>query len=387
MDALHKDLGELQIEEQELKHPGIRPSTLTSQPTVSTGSNDLDKILGHQGLPLGQSLLVEESGTTDFAGVLMKSFASQGIVHNRLDPKASNTHIIVVSLNTNWSKELPGLYKGSSRDQKKNKVLVNERKVSVQNLIDGNQDLKKPKLAPAKPANNDLDLKIAWRYGLKSTNNQQSNVNLNNEIYKDFNHQFDITSRLVPTPNQNEITFIPIQPAFKPILAQIERSIKQHPDKIIRLIIPSLLNPSMYPPQLSSTTEILPFVHSLRSLTRKFQNRLTLSCSLSLELFPRDSSLTKHLENLFDTVLHLEPFDQEMLKFLEKAYSNQPTKVQHGLVHLYKIPNLSEKGQMLVMKSEFAFKNGKKKFEIEEWGIPIDDEGDGDKQTTQNIEF
>lgn len=384
MNALNKKMDDLQIE-QELKHPGIRPSTLTSQATISTGSNDLDKILGHQGLPLGLSMLVEESGTTDFAGVLMKSFASQGIIHNRLDPKVSNTHIIVVSLNSNWSKELPGLYKGSSRDQKKNKVLANEQKVSVQNLIDGNnQDAKRPKISN-KPVNNDLDLKIAWRYGLKNSN-QQANV-INNEIYNDFNHQFDITSRLTPSPNQNEITFIPIQSSFKPIISKIEQTIKQHPDKIIRLLIPSILNPSMYSPQLCSPIEILPFIHSLRSLTRKFQTRLSLSVSISLELFPRDSSLIKHFENLFDTVVHLEPFDQEMLKFLEKAYSNQPTKIQHGLVHLYKIPYLSERGQMLVMKSEFAFKNGKKRFEIEEWGIPVDDEGEGDKQTTQNIDF
>ena len=263
-------------------------------------------------------------------------------------------------------------------------MLENEQKVSVQNVIDSNQDVKKQKVTN-RPANQDLDLKIAWRYGLKTAPVQQDNSG--NDIYKDFNHQFDITSRLIPAPTQNEITYLPIQSSFKPIISQIDKVIKQHPNKVIRLVIPSLLNPSMYPPQLCSPLEILPFVHSLRALTRKHHNCLSLSCSISVDLFPRDSSLVKHLENLFDAVIHLEPFDQEMLKFLEKAYSNQPTKVQHGLVHLYKVPHLSERGQMLVMKSEFAFKNGKKRFEIEEWGIPVEDEGDENKQTTQNIEF
>ncbi|CAM9013436.1 unnamed protein product [Wickerhamomyces anomalus] len=108
--------------------------------------------------------------------------------------------------------------------------------------------------------------------------------------------------------------------------------------------------------------------------------------SIALDLFPRETSLVKTIEILSDAVFNLEPFGQDMLKFLEKAYHNQPTKVQHGLVHVYKVPQLSERGQMLIMKSEFAFKNGKKKFEIEEWGIPVEDEGEP-QQTTQNIDF
>ena len=61
-----------------MQNPGVRPSLVTSQPTTSTGSSDLDKILLHQGLPLGNSLLIEESGTTDFSSVLLRAFASQG---------------------------------------------------------------------------------------------------------------------------------------------------------------------------------------------------------------------------------------------------------------------------------------------------------------------
>ncbi|CDR40568.1 CYFA0S05e01948g1_1 [Cyberlindnera fabianii] len=369
--------------EEEFKHPGIRPSTINSQSTVSTGCADLDKILGHSGLPLGSFMLLEESGTTDFGSVLVKAFASQGVVHNRLDPKSSNTHVIVITSNSQWGKELPGLYKGSSRDIKKQKVRENENKVSVQNMID-NDSRSTPR--PSKPAvERDSDLRIAWRYGLNDVSKKQSNLQLDNEIYKDFNHQFDITSRLTPSPGSNEITYLPLSTSFTSIIKQIELIVQQHKNKIIRLVIPSFLHPAMYPPTLTSSQEVIPFIHQLRSLTQK-HSKLVISVTLSLDLFPRDTALVKHIENLVDAVFHLEPFNQEMIKFLEKAYHNQPTKVQHGLVHVYKIPYLSEKGHMMVMKSEFAFKNGRKKFEIEEWGIPVEDEEEP-SQTTQNIDF
>lgn len=82
--------------------PGVRPSFLTSQPTTSTGCSSLDSLLGgHGGLALGTSLLVEESGTTDFAGALLKYYAAEGICHN---------HVLhVVGVGDGWVRELPGV--------------------------------------------------------------------------------------------------------------------------------------------------------------------------------------------------------------------------------------------------------------------------------------
>ncbi|GMF57459.1 unnamed protein product [[Candida] boidinii] len=93
------------------QHPGIKPSILTSMPCVSTGSNDLDKVLGHQGLPVGTSLLIEENGTTDFATTLLKIYLSQGLIQNRLIPSKPNTHEILVGMDQNWSRSLPGFKK------------------------------------------------------------------------------------------------------------------------------------------------------------------------------------------------------------------------------------------------------------------------------------
>lgn len=79
--------------------------------------------------------------------------------------------------------------------------------------------------------------------------------------------------------------------------------------------------------------------------------------------------MTAILEILFDSAIHLQPFNQEMSQLIEKAYKNEPSKIQQGLVNIIKVPVLSERGLMMVHDGEFAFKNGRKKFEIEEWGF------------------
>ncbi|ODQ80866.1 hypothetical protein BABINDRAFT_161061 [Babjeviella inositovora NRRL Y-12698] len=373
----------------EVVHPGVRPSTVTSQPTVSTGTNDLDKILLHQGLPLGTSLLLEESGTTDFASVLLRVYAAQGIMHNRLDAtKAAppNTHVIVVGQQSDWGKQLPGLYKGSRKDIKKAKVLEHESKLSVSNLTDAPA----PGTGSAAAAR---DLKIAWRYGL---NDKKSSGSSENTTYPDYNNQFDITSRLIPTPSSNEISYIPVTGTlFLGVAEQIEGVIRQNlsrvPTKIIRVVVPNLLSPTLYPPHFSSSMEILPFVHQLRALLRKYPGNLSVVSSLALDLYPKHSSTTVLLENLHDAVIHLLPFNQEIAALIERTYKNDPTKIQHGLVNIYKLPVLSERGVMDIRLNEFAFKNGKKKFEIEAWGIPVEDEGEPEgehgHQTTKNIDF
>lgn len=350
----------------------LKPSSLNSSPTISTGIPDLDKLMGHQaGLPLGTSLLIEENGSTDFSGIILKSFGSQGIIHNRLDPQAPNTHLVVLTLNNQWGKELPGLYKGSSRQKKKLAIKEKEDKLSVQNLIN-------------KP---DKDLRIAWRYGLNDAKKRELEKSQEeDDMYKNFNHQFDITTKLNPLVNPTEITYIPIT-NFGKIYKQLAQVLEANKDKIVRLIIPSFLNPAMYSPMLTTLPEVLPFVHKLKALTRTHKN-LIIAATLPLDLYGKDSLLVRSLESLFDSVLQLEPFKQDMLAFLEKAYKNEPTKVSHGLVHIFKLNSLSDNGQMLVTKNEFSFKNGRKKFEIEEWGIPVDDEADeGEKQTTKDIEF
>lgn len=87
---------------------GVRPSPLTAHLTTSTGTASLDSLLGgHAGLVLGSNLLIEESGTTDFAGALLRFYAAQGICHGHA--------LHVVGAGDGWVRDLPGLVDESSR--------------------------------------------------------------------------------------------------------------------------------------------------------------------------------------------------------------------------------------------------------------------------------
>ncbi|KAF2752737.1 PAXNEB-domain-containing protein [Pseudovirgaria hyperparasitica] len=82
--------------------PGVRPSPIDGRPTTSTGILSLDALLaGHAGLALGNSLLIEENGTTDFAGTLLRLVAAEGVTQEH--------KVIVVGVGESWGRELPGL--------------------------------------------------------------------------------------------------------------------------------------------------------------------------------------------------------------------------------------------------------------------------------------
>ena len=82
--------------------PGTRPSPLDGRLTTSTGTPTLDNLLaGHAGLALGNSLLIEETGTTDFSGSLLRYYAAEGVVQG---------HIVhIVGVGPQWGRALPGL--------------------------------------------------------------------------------------------------------------------------------------------------------------------------------------------------------------------------------------------------------------------------------------
>lgn len=80
---------------------GVRPSPLDGRSTTSSGTQSLDDLLaGHAGLVLGNSLLIEESGTTDYAGILLRYYAAEGVLQGH--------RIHVVGVGEQWRKDLPG---------------------------------------------------------------------------------------------------------------------------------------------------------------------------------------------------------------------------------------------------------------------------------------
>lgn len=92
---------------------GVRPSSLNSHPVTSTGCASLDSYLGgHGGLALGSCLLIEESGTTDFAGALLKYYTAEGLCHGDV--------LHVYGVGDPWLRELPAVVeeKSSSRREK-----------------------------------------------------------------------------------------------------------------------------------------------------------------------------------------------------------------------------------------------------------------------------
>ncbi|CAN6674064.1 elongator complex protein 4 [Trichomonascus vanleenenianus] len=362
------------IRNEILNHAGVKPSVQTSHPTVSTGSNDLDSLLGHWGLPLGNMLLIEESGTTEFNSILMRSFAAQGVVHNRLGT-SGKTQIVVIGADENWGRELPGIYK-DKKELKREKIEKEESKVSVGNLANSSSSSSK-------------DMKIAWRYARQAgTSVAAASRTIVDTSKPDYNTKFDFTSRLVPapTPASGEIEYI--SPAyatnvFAGILERLELTVNkaQQSNTVVRLLVPSLLHPALYP--LDATSQVLPFLHGLKSLCRRYASNVAVLVSFSLELFPRTTPLTRWIELTADGVLHLEPFPDSLLP--EKDSSSE--KINQGLLHIYKLPVTSERGLMVKRLSEHAFRAGRKQFEIKEFGIPVEEPDSSQPATTNPMDY
>jgi elongator complex protein 4 len=103
--------------------PGVRPSPIDGRPTTSTGTQSLDSILaGHAGLPLGTSILIEESGTTDYAGALLRFYAAEGVVQGH--------KVHVVGMGEVWGRELPGISEGRGDSRKEGKERAEKMKIA-----------------------------------------------------------------------------------------------------------------------------------------------------------------------------------------------------------------------------------------------------------------
>lgn len=101
-----------QAKPENVSVPGVRPSPLDGRPTTSTGTASLDTLLaGHSGLPMGTSLLIEEHGTTDFAGILLRYYAAEGLVQGH--------QVHVLGMHEGWKTELPGILTDSKKPSSK----------------------------------------------------------------------------------------------------------------------------------------------------------------------------------------------------------------------------------------------------------------------------
>ena len=129
-DALNRDDGPLAF-------PGVKPSPLDGRPITSTGTLSLDKLLGgHSGLALGNSILLEESETTDYSGTLLRYYAAEGVVQGH--------QVHVVGVGEQWGRDLPEAlgtagddHEESSRTSKGEKMKIAWRYESLGNFGGG----------------------------------------------------------------------------------------------------------------------------------------------------------------------------------------------------------------------------------------------------------
>ncbi|KAI1414800.1 PAXNEB-domain-containing protein [Hypoxylon sp. FL1857] len=354
--------------------PGVRPSPLDGRPTTSTGTASLDNLLaGHAGLPLGNSLLIGEHGTTDFAGVLLRYYAAEGMVQGH--------QIHVLGLHEGWRHELPGL---STEDKKS---------------------------SSKSEAPSDDKMKIAWRYeslasggaprDRSAVQRQSSSTTGTTSI---FSHSFDLTKRLSPTDVKGQMGFhpsmsIPGVPLPKGTLSPLKQFVKEvayklansPPSWIHRVIVPSLLSPTGYSSSSVRPEEVLQFLHALRGLLREYPTRLTAIITLPLSLYPRTTGLTRWMELLSDGVFELIPLQSSAVHApppSSKSDSKSEEQTQ-GLVKVHSLPVFHEKGggssEAYAAHGDLSFSLSRSKgFVIKPFYLPPVGEGEEEKKKSES---
>ncbi|KAK0942359.1 Elongator subunit elp4 [Friedmanniomyces endolithicus] len=351
---------------------GVRPSPLTSHSVTSTGTPSLDDILGgHSGLPLGSSLLIEESGTTDFAGALLRFYAAEGICQG---------HVVhLVGLGEAWVRGLPG---------------IAEERGSRKKAVSSDADEK---------------MKIAWRYerlgqvGARALPDRSLSSQGTQVQQAIFSHSFDLSKRLV-IPPEAKLNSIPIKPSQKPfdgILSSLTHSLNSTPSHSIhRLVIPSILSPVIWPGDASRPENFLRFMHALRVLLAQYSTRLTAVITLPLELFPRSLGSIRWAELLCDGVMELTPFPHLMDASSSVSESGGARGVEEqpqGMLKVHKLPINTERGEGGAgagnsIGADLAFTVSRRKFLIQPFSLPPvegDQEAqkDAGKLTGKDVEF
>ncbi|MCJ1275807.1 hypothetical protein MMC21_003610 [Puttea exsequens] len=365
--------------------PGVRPSPLDGRPTTSTGTQTLDDLLGgHAGLPLGNSLLIEENGTTDFAGALLRFYAAEGVVQGH--------KVHVVGLGEGWGRELPGLTGSSDGDSGKRGATKGDKE----------------------------RMKIAWRYerlgeagsgsrggialSLLAFMNIYKTMTFNiskscslltytappkptpdrspNQATQDqspttpppaFSHTFDLTKRLSLAPNS--LNYIPAPSISNPlptIITSLQQSLRTSPPQTLhRLLIPSLLSPLLYPPSSTHPTFLLPFLHTLRALLRTHPNQLSLILTFPLSLHPRSSGLVRWIETLADGVLELAPFPHSIdVAPTGSKGGKRGEEAPQGILKVHKVPVVTEKGGGGGGGDDWAFSLSRRRFVVRMFSLP-----------------
>ncbi|KAL8871490.1 MAG: hypothetical protein Q9174_002690, partial [Haloplaca sp. 1 TL-2023] len=367
-------LGKTESERLTSSTPGVRPSPLDGRPTTSTGTSSLDDLLGHSGLAVGASVLIEEDGTTEFGTTLLRYFAAEGIVQGQ--------KVHVVGVPESWGKELPAVAGPIGYDATK---------------AESSKEVNKERM------------KIAWRYerlgefgaGMPAVDRgPKTNPPLEKTGLAPpaFCHSFDLTKRLsIQDPTaMNFIAIRPVPDHFSPFEYVIERLKDELSSSastaVHRLIIPNLLSPVLFPPHASKPQHVLKFLHAIRALLRKYPAQLVAMITLPLLLYPQSTGLTRWMELLCDGVIELSPFPHWIDTALPSTASGAGGVVEEkpqGIVKVHRLPVFSEKGGGGTSADDLAFTVSRRKFIIKPFNLPPVEgdteaqKGDGDGKPTK----
>jgi len=254
---------------------GVKPA---SPPVISTGTAALDALLSpSSGLPLSSALLVEEDGTGNYSGVILRQYVAEGVVQG--------DKVWVGGVGETWWRGIPGLSKQEKTGKTPDTVKELEEK-----------------------------MKIAWRY---SVNDPKAKTSNNEQSFPDFCHVFDISEQM-SFPGNAQVVFSPppaehgnpYQPLIYSLLSFLDSS---SPSTPIRLVLPDFFNPLIYSPV--GIISSIPYC--------------TLVLSLSTSFYPRTHPLSSWVEHLCTHVIQLLPLPRSPTTATSKQ---QP----QGLVNVYK---------------------------------------------------
>ena len=331
-------------------------------------------------------LLIEEGGTTDYAGALLRCYAAEGVV--------GVGRVVVIGMGEGWGRNLPGLATGRGSAGRAGRT----------GGARGEADQEK--------------MRIAWRYeGLRSTADTAKDrasglvrsVEAGDEediggggkqaaTATPFCHSFDLAKRLVFPAASLPIQYIPIDARSHAdsspnpfdgvltklsVLLTIPRS--ESRNTVYRIVVPSLLNPALYPTQASKPEHILTFLHRLKTLTSSPTLRATAMISLSLDLFPRSTGLVRWMEILCGGTIELTPFPHSSgstssAPSATRKHDDNGPKVNEanddeepqGLLHVHKLPAFHDLylGSSEALETTWTFALSRRRFIVKPYSLP-----------------
>lgn len=142
---------------------------------------------------------------------------------------------------------------------------------------------------------------------------------------------------------QSKDTASPFKAFLEDVTTQLSNS---PPTSVHRIVVPTLLSPTLYPGSLCRPEEVLQFLHGLRSLLRQHATKLTALITLPVSLYPRTSGLTRWLELLCDGAVELIPLQLDSVHAPPPDKKSDPKSEEktQGLLKVHSLPIHHEKG-------------------------------------------